>query len=275
MDGLHFALFAAAAAGMEFVDSGLGMGYGTVLTPVIMAVCGGDVVVVPAVLLSQAVGGFTAAIFHHRQENVDFRPKTLSWAAAREGWRERGLRGALNRIFTTDLKIVAAIICLGVIAAIIGAVVCARAPKWLLSGYIAVMITVIGVLLLIGRVFKFTWGKLMAVGFLASFNKGFTGGGFGPVATGGQVVIGNEQRSSIGCTTLAEAPICIIGYLTFVAQGAAGSPRLALALAAGAAVGGIFGAVLTRKLPARAMKIVLGILLIALGVYGFIKLIPR
>ncbi len=273
MDTLHLVLFAVAAAVMEFVDSGLGMGYGTVLTPVILAVCG-DIIVVPAVLISQAVGGFTASVFHHRQKNADLRPKTLRWWAVREGWRENGLRGAVNRVLTTDLKIVAAIIFLGLIAAVIGSVVSTRFPHFL-KWYITIMITGIGILLLAGRVFTFSWLKLMAVGLFASFNKGLSGGGFGPIATGGQVVIGNAQRSSIGCTTLAEAPICIVAYLTFVAQKATGSTPLTIALCIGAAVGGVFGASLTRRLPAKAMKIVLGILLVTLGIIGFVKLLHR
>ena len=57
----------------EFIDSSMGMGYGTILTPTLLIIGFDPLVVIPAVLLSQAFGGLSATIFHHQFENVDFR----------------------------------------------------------------------------------------------------------------------------------------------------------------------------------------------------------
>ena len=65
--GLFLLLFGMAFI-CEFIDSSLGMGYGTILSPVLIIMGFDPLVAIPALLLSQAVGGFTAAIFHHQFE---------------------------------------------------------------------------------------------------------------------------------------------------------------------------------------------------------------
>ena len=50
----------------EVTDASFGMGYGTILAPLLLIVGYEPAVIVPAILLSQAVGGFTASVFHHR-----------------------------------------------------------------------------------------------------------------------------------------------------------------------------------------------------------------
>lgn len=258
---------------MEFIDSGLGMGYGTVLTPLLMAFGYKSLDVVPAILISQAIGGVTAAYFHHRLHNVDFRPKTMHPRRIASGIKELGLVESFRLGFSTDLKIVFAIFFLGIVAAVTGSVVAVRVPEAIMTGYIGTMVVAIGILLISRKTFEFTWKKLMAIGFLASFNKGFSGGGFGPLSTGGQLVIGNEQRSSIGTTTLAEAPICIIGFITYILQKGFGSEWLTLELCIGAAVGAVFGARLTKRLDQDTGKVVLGVLILLLGIKTLWKLL--
>ncbi|MCK4232918.1 hypothetical protein KAX75_00695, partial [candidate division WOR-3 bacterium] len=60
-----FIFIAALAFCCEYIDSSLGMGYGTILSPVLIIMGFDPLIVVPSILLSQAVGGFTASIFHH------------------------------------------------------------------------------------------------------------------------------------------------------------------------------------------------------------------
>ncbi len=49
----------------EYVDSTLGMGYGTILTPLLLFLGFQPLQVVPAVLLTEAVTGIAAAVMHH------------------------------------------------------------------------------------------------------------------------------------------------------------------------------------------------------------------
>ncbi|HUU87629.1 MAG TPA: hypothetical protein VMX17_07735, partial [Candidatus Glassbacteria bacterium] len=82
---------------MEIIDSGLGMGYGTVLSPLLLMSGIGALVVVPSILISQAIGGFVASIFHNKFKNADLMPKK-------------------DKEMSRDLKIVGIITVLGMIA---------------------------------------------------------------------------------------------------------------------------------------------------------------
>lgn len=62
----------------EYMDSTLGMGYGTTLTPVLLLMGFSPLQVVPTVLLSELISGLLAAFFHHREGNVNLKPKTAN-----------------------------------------------------------------------------------------------------------------------------------------------------------------------------------------------------
>jgi len=57
----------------ELVDSTLGMGYGTTLTPIMLALGYEPIVIVPAVLFSEAVTGVLAGVMHNEFGNVNLR----------------------------------------------------------------------------------------------------------------------------------------------------------------------------------------------------------
>ena len=69
----------------EYVDSALGMGYGTTLTPVLLMMGYEPMQVVPAVLLSELFTGLFAGLAHHNEGNADFRPR---WVGPRLIMRE-------------------------------------------------------------------------------------------------------------------------------------------------------------------------------------------
>ena len=179
------------AFGCEFIDSAFGMGYGTILSPVLIIMGFEPIVAVPAVLLSQAFGGLTASVFHHRFENASF---------------SKGSR---------DLRVVLVISAFGIVAAIFAAALALKLPRVYVKTYIGLLVFVMGLLLIAQRRFRFTWGKMIGLGILSAFNKGLSGGGFGPVITGGQIISGQEHRNAIAATTLSEAPICLVGFLTY------------------------------------------------------------
>jgi len=62
-EGIKIALIAFLA---EYVDSSLGMGYGTILTPVLLLMGFKPLEVVPAVLLSEFATGLLAGFTHHK-----------------------------------------------------------------------------------------------------------------------------------------------------------------------------------------------------------------
>ena len=268
-----FIIIILAAVVMELIDAGLGMGYGTVLTPLLLAFGYSPLLVVPSVLLSQAIGGFTATMFHHRYNHVDFKPRSTNIKKIKDSLTNLGWVESFKRGFTRDSKIVLIITVLGVIATILAVFIATQIPKWLLKTYIGVLVLIIGLVLISGKTFKFSWKKMLVVGILASFNKGLSGGGFGPVTTGGQVIAGNKNKSSIGCTTLAEAPICIVGFITYILLKGITTYNLLIALSIGAFIGAPLGALLTKKLNSEKLKYYLGASIIILGAWTIIKLL--
>jgi len=243
-------IIAFAAFVMETIDAGLGMGYGTVLTPLLIAMGYNPLLVVPSVLISQAFGGLIASVAHHKLKNVQF---------------------SIRKEISQDMKIVLIISTFGVIAAILGVLIAVNIPMVWLKMYIGILVSIIGIILISGKTFKFSWKNMFAVGLLASFNKGLSGGGFGPVTTGGQIIGGNKHKNAIGCTTLSEAPICIVGFLTFFFINGLTDWNLVGLLSLGSFFGALTGATLTQKLRTKKSVYLLGIIILCLGLWTLYK----
>ncbi len=232
---------------MEIVDAGLGMGYGTVLSPFLISSGFDPLDIVPALLFSQAIGGFTAAVFHHRHKNVNFTRNS------------------------EDTKIAVVITFLGVLATILSVFIAVNISKFMLKTYIGILVLAMGLVILSGYSFKFRLRKMVIVGIISSFNKGLSGGGFGPVVTGGQIIGGKEIKSSIGVTTLAEAPVCIAGFLSYVAFNGIPSLSFLIPLSIGAVIAAPFGARVTKKIAGRRSKKILGVIIAVLGLYTLLQ----
>lgn len=266
-----FLLLFGLAFFCEFIDSSLGMGYGTILSPVLIIMGFDPLVAIPALLLSQAFGGFTAAIFHHQFENADF---------------SKGTR---------DLKIVFTVTSLGMIATILAACIALNIPRLYTKTYIGVVVLVMGIIMLSNRTFKFSWKKMLGIGILSSFNKSLSGGGFGPVVTAGQVIAGREHKGAIAATTLAEAPICTVGFLTYLIGRVIQEMdvsilkmpvsdffttmfshksfqwELVLALLLGSVFVAPFGAFTTKIIKTKKLSLILGVLVTLLGIWTLWK----
>jgi uncharacterized membrane protein YfcA len=128
------------------------------------------------------------------------------------------------------------------------------------------------ILVCLNKIFKFSWKKITFLGLIASFNKGMSGGGYGPVVTGGQILSGVEGKSAVGITSLAEGLTCVVGVITYILV--LKNPfdwKLAPLV--------IIGAVLSVPLSAKSVKIMnesrlkfaIAILTIVLGVFTIIK----
>jgi uncharacterized membrane protein YfcA len=249
-------LIALAALICEWIDSALGMGYGTILTPLLIIVGFPTSVVVPAILITQALGGISASIFHHKHGNADFNitPKTL-----------------LKKGLSEDIKVVLAIASFGVIATIIATFVGINISKIVLNTYIGFLVLIMGLFILLGFRFRYSTGKMVLVGIVSAFNKGLSGGGFGPIVTGGQIVLGQDHKKSIACTTAAEPLICITGFLSYLLLKGITGWNIILALGIGAVIAGTIGPLTTKKINKENLKRIVGILMLVLGIISLLK----
>ena len=233
-----------------YVDSSLGMGYGVTLTPILLILGYQPLDVIPAVLASQIGNNLVASIAHHKIGNVDLRP----------GGRAFWITVAVG-VSSTVGTVAAALLAL-------------RLPESILEAWIGVLVFFIGVVTLVsyGKHLKFTWRKMVFLGVFAGFNKGTTGGGYGPVVTGGQLLCGVTASNAVAITQLAETFACIGGAATFFLGSNAFSWRLAPFMAAGAIAAVPFSALTVRVLKPTQLKISVGVLTSALGVLLLLKL---
>lgn len=251
----------------EYMDASIGMGYGTTLTPLLLIFGLAPLQVVPAVLLGQLVGGVVGGFAHHRLGNIklDFRrdetliKQRLRWL----GYLPRSL----------DAKVVFILAGCGVIGALVGAVTALNISKMALTTYIGIVVLGTGIVILLRRNYEgsLSWKGLVGVGLLSSFNKGISGGGYGPLVTGGQIISGREARSSVGSTTVAEAVVCVVGFLVYLLVKGDIFWMLAAATSIGSVIAGPFAALTVRKIDAAKLKIVIGFATVVLGAYTLLN----
>jgi len=240
------------ALGCEYIDSSLGMGYGTTLTPVLLLLGFTPAEVVPSVLLSEFVAGVFAGLLHHQFGNVDFAPGS------------RCLRVVL---------LLAACGVAGTLAAVLIAVV---VPAWILEAYIGLLVLGIGIGLLATRKknTEFSWRKMIGLGLVAAINKGLSGGGYGPLLTGGQIMTGVGEKEAIGITSLAEGLTCLVGVAAYAITGADNTDwRLAPTLILGAVLSVPFSAITVKNLPVSRMRWVIACGVAGLGAFTLMRLV--
>lgn len=233
----------------ELLDSTLGMGYGTTLTPVLMLFGFAPLAIIPCVLLSELITGITAGVAHHKAGNVNFN------------------RGSIH------LKVALVLAVCSIVGATIAVFVAINIPKSWLKTYIGGIVLGMGVIILLtlNKEYKFSWKKITGLGLIASFNKGMSGGGYGPVVTGGQILSGMNGNNAVGITSLAEGLTCIVGVIVFVVSPEIINWNLAPSLIIGALLSVPFSTFIVKKLPTKTLKIAIGALTLTLGSVTLIK----
>jgi len=96
----------------ELVDSTIGMGYGTTLTPMLLALGYEPIKIVPAVLFSESITGVLADALHHEFGNVNLRP---------------GSR---------DYKVALTITSMSVVGVLLAVIVAVNVPAWVIKRYV-------------------------------------------------------------------------------------------------------------------------------------------
>jgi uncharacterized membrane protein YfcA len=240
---LDSVLVALLAFVLEVIDASFGMGYGTILTPVLLMLGFDALRVVPAVIASQLVGDFLAVFFHHQFKNVD-----MSFGS-------------------THLRVGSTLAAFSLVGSVAAVLFALKLSKFALNLYIGLLVLIVGVVVLITREQKrdFSWLRLLFLGSIASFNKGLSGGGYGPVVTAGQILAGVDAHAAIGMTSLAEGVTCIAAVITYALSGKAIDWGLAIPLAIGVALSTPVAALIVRRLQSKHLKVIIGVFTLILG----------
>ena len=197
LDPTDALLIFAVCFACELVDSGLGMGYGTILTPTLLLLGYDAQDIVPTVLMSELLSGFTAAFFHNEIRNVQL-----------------GLGG---RDFWPAMVLAVGSVC----GVSVGVALSLNLPKSALNTGVGIIIVSSGffVLLHSRRNITYRRWKMILLAVVASFNKSVSGGGYGPLLTSGQVLSGVSGKAAVGITSFAEAFTCLLAVSLFLGQG--------------------------------------------------------
>lgn len=236
----------------EYLDSALGMGYGTALTPILVLLGFDPFKVIPAVLVSQLTTDIATCFCHHKFANVNLRPES------------------------PDFKVAMTLGSFSVLGVVLAVCVAVAIPKWLLSWYMGWIVLLMGVVIIltINKSFRLSWGKVLGVSVLASFNKGISGGGYGPLLMGGQLLSGVHPRSAVAITALAEACTCLAGFLTFLFVGKPLDSGLIILLICCALPAVPLAAYSVNKIHPQRIRLFIGVLIIILGFVAVIRLAP-
>jgi uncharacterized protein len=234
----------------EYLDSGLGMGYGTALAPILIIMGYDPFKVVPAILISQLITDIAACISHHNLNNVNLKIKS------------------------PDFKIAAILGAISSLGVILSVIIALKVPKWLLTLYIGLLVFSMGVIVLvtIKRPMRFSWRKIMAVSFLAAFNKGLSGGGYGPLVMGGQMLSGVCAKNAVGITAFAEAVTCFVGFLMYLIMGRRIDWKLTGLLIICATCAVPIAAITVKNINSEKLKRYVGFLITILGLFTLLKI---
>lgn len=244
-----FLLIFLAAMACEYVDSSLGMGYGTTLTPLLLLAGFEPLQIVPAVLLSEFVTGIGAGLLHHRDGNIDL-------LRDRKAQRTALLLSVLS-----------------VVGAGIAVTLAVRISKFWLTAIIATIILSVGVMILatVRRQLAYRSIHLVVLGAVAAFNKGLSGGGYGPLVTGGQVVSGVSPKQAVAITSLAEALTCFVGLTAYILAKGNLDWGLAVPLTLGAVLSVPVATLTVRQIPEVFMRGSVGVVTCLLGLITLVK----
>lgn len=246
---LFLALFSFAC---EYVDSSLGMGYGTTLIPVLLILGFTPLEAVPAILLAECVSGLSSAYAHHRAGNITFSRNS-------------------------DSSRIGSLMGVCAVGGSVFAVFCAlNLPAFWVKLYIGLMVFCVGLFIVFSgsRTIAFSWKRITALGLLSAFNKGISGGGYGPLMTGGQILSGIPEKKAVSLTSLSEGIVCLVSlalYLGF--KGSSLNYTLMLPLLCGSILSVPCAVFTVKVLPESFLRRNIGFATLFLGVVALIKLV--
>jgi len=248
------------AAFFEFMDASAGMGFGTALTPILLVMGFDPKQIVPVVMIQQGVAGLVGAFLHREFENVEWKFSPMSETV--KLWIIIGITG-----------------CLAVSASIIGIYKFFPVDKIWIKLYVAVLLLMMGVISLWSarKDREYKPMKMLGYAFLAGFNKGVGGGGYGPVVTVGGLISGVPVKSMLAVTAICEGTVssfAIIVWLALLTSGVQIDYFLLPSMMLATMFSAVAAPYMTRVFPEKAWKVIVPTYCVIVAALCFWKIIP-
>jgi uncharacterized membrane protein YfcA len=238
---------AAVGFAAQMVDGALGMAYGLTST---------------SLLLTLGYSPVTASAVVHLAETATTAASATSHVIARN----------------VDWRLVRPLAIAGVLGGIAGASLLATGLGEMLVPFVSAYLTIMGGVIL-WKAFRATPGirppkGLKPLGAIGGFLDTIGGGGWGPIVSGTLVASGGSARHMIGSAIAAEFFVTTAITITFAGHlGLREFGLTALALVVGGLPAAPLAAVMVRFAPRRGLMVGVGCLIVALGVYGLLRVL--
>ena len=250
---LDFVALLGLAFFMEMMDSSLGGGFGTILSPLLVILGYDAKIVVPAILVSEAISGLWGGSWHAKYHNVN--------------WKAVGM------------TLVGSLVAMGLATYVMGTYLSPAMLKYVISVFAVVMgVFVVIRSYMVHRIEKMRLGNhpwlFSIMGFLIGYQKGTSGGNYGPFSVTGYMVMGMSAAVAIGTTTVAEGIACALGVAMYSQM-----TGIVLAVAAPLAIGSFIADPISAwannhlktKLSPPFHGRIIGLAMLAVGVIGLLK----
>jgi len=239
---------------LEMVDNGLGGGFGTILSPLLVLMGYPAKAVVPAILFSETVSGLWGGAWHARFHNVN--------------WKAVGL------------TLLGSLIAMAAATYVMSSVLSPATLKYVISIFAVIMGAFVVVRsYMVKRMEKLNFSKhpwLMAVmGFLIGYQKGTSGGNYGPFSVTGYMVMGMTAAVAIGTTTVAEGIACALGVGMLTQTGGTFDMVILAAITIGSFVADPISAYINNRLKKKLEPPfhgrLIGLAMTTVGIVGLLK----
>ncbi|OGO31706.1 MAG: hypothetical protein A2Z16_10225 [Chloroflexi bacterium RBG_16_54_18] len=179
------------------------------------------------------------------------------------------------RLENIDKELIKRLIIPGVIGGVVGAYLLTEVPADIIKPIVAAYLLIMGVVILfkairVGEILKGIPVYVTLLGLVGGFFDAIGGGGWGPIVTTTLIARGTSPRFTIGSVNFSEFFVTFAESVTFIL-----ALRLAffaefwtiiLGLLIGGAIAAPLAAVVTKKLPTRALMAMVGVLIIILSI---------
>ncbi|QIY91661.1 TSUP family transporter [Chryseobacterium gallinarum] len=113
--------------------------------------------------------------------------------------------------------------------------------------------------------------NLRVLGLVGGFIDSFAGGGWGPLVTGTLIKEGRTPRYVVGSSTMAKFLLTVVSAITFIFTIGIHHWNIVLGLLLGGVFTAPFSAMLTSRLPAKKMFVVVGVVVIVMSLISIMK----
>jgi hypothetical protein len=238
-----FLLYALVGFAAQMIDGALGMAYGVSSTSFLLAVGASPAVASASVHTAEIFASAASGLSHLRFGNVD--------------------RALMRRLVLP-----------GIAGGVLGAYVLSSLPGDRIKPCVSVYLIVMGAMILRkalqrprppGERHHFTM-----LGLAGGFFDAIGGGGWGPIVTSSLMARGETPRLVIGSVNLAEFFVTVAQSATFFIMMGIVHWKVIAGLTLGGVVAAPLAALVCKRLPARALMLLVGALVIGLSIRTFV-----